>query len=524
MLACAAGMAAARTPPPRSPVPTSPLDGLPIVSIRFVRQNVFDTSNPKTSSWLYRAADAIHIVTKESYLRARLLFKVGDRYSEDKAEESARILRELGWLNPVSITAHRKGKGVEVIVRTHDLWTLQAGVQFSMFGSKTRTGATIWEENLLGYGKQVNVSYKTTFTRHEWNFFYLDPDLLATRKQLWLEHLDTTDGIHDEGWLKLPFYSLDSTRSWGVSFVRQQMDEYLWSRASKAVIGLHAINWIRVWGGWRLGSRTNAANRIIVGWDHQIDDFDRWHWIHQPYAYPNPANRHIEGPRFGFEHVADNYEVVHGFRAWTSQEDVALGPNYSVHTTYSIPGLGDGHWRQPFDASFHRGWRRGRWLFINDAWTSGRLEQGGAQNWRTGAQLIVARTGFEGWQGRLMVENVSNADGELQLPLGSFTGLRGWDPFAFDGTGRALLNVQWRKLVREDVLGLFSLGMETFIDAGNVWGGRVDRGTGGVRTDFGVGLLADLTHVGLAHLIRVELAFPDDGSGFVVTGTTHFLF
>ncbi len=510
--------------PHRSRVPASPLDGLPIVSIRFVRQNVFDTTNPKTSGWLYRAADDLHIVTRESYLKARLLFKVGDPYSEDLAEESARILRNLGWLNPVTITAHRQGNGVEVIVTTHDLWSLQAGVQFSMFGNKTRSGATVWEENFLGYGKQVNVSYKSTFERNEWTFFYLDPDLLGTRRQLWIEHQDTTDGTHDEGWLKLPFYSLDSTKSWGISFVRQHMDEYLWSRATEVVTGLHAINWIRVWGGLRLGSRTNAANRLIFGWDHQIDDFGNWHWIHGPGFFDTPLNRHIEGPRIGFEHVSDNYEVVQGFRAWTSQEDVALGPNYSFHTTYSFPGLADGHRRQPFDASFHRGWRHGRWLFINDLWTSGRLETGGAQNWRTGGQLIVARIGQEGWQGRLMIENLANADGEIQLPLGSFTGLRGWDPFAFDGTGRALLNLQWRKLMREDVLGIFSLGMETFVDAGNVWGGRVDRGTGGVRTDVGIGLLADLTHVGLAHLIRIELAFPDDGSGFVVTGTTHFLF
>jgi len=524
VLVLSANVAIATNSPHSSAVPASPLDGLPVISIRFVRRNVFDTSNPKTSAWLYRAANRIHIVTRESYLRARLLFKVGDPYSQDKVEESARILRNLGWLNPVNITAHRKGNGVEVIVETHDLWSLQAGVEFGMFGNRTRSGVTVWDENFLGLGKQISVGHTSTFERNEWTFFYLDPDLLGTRKQLWLEHQDTTEGLHDEGWLKLPFYSLDSSRAWGVSFVRQHMDEYLWSSASKVVRGLHAINWIRVWGGVRLGSRTNGANRIIFGWDHQIDDFDNWRWIHRPGQFTDPANRHIEGPRIGFEHLADNYEVVYGFRAWTSQEDIALGPNYSIHTTCSLPGLGDGRRREPFDARFHRGWRRGRWLFINDLWTSGRWESPGAENWRTGGQIIVAEIGTQGWQGRLMIENVANADGELQLPLGSFTGLRGWDPFAFNGTGRALFNLQWRKLMREDVLGLFSLGMETFVDVGDAWGGRVDRGTGGVRADFGVGLLADLTHVGLAHLIRLELAFPDDGSGFVITGTTHFLF
>jgi len=517
-----AALAAAGTTP--ATVPTSPLDGLPIVSIRFVRKNVFDTSNPATSGWLYRAANAVHIVTRESYIRARILLKVGDPYSEDLAQESARILRELGWLNPVTITAHRKGRGVEVVVTTRDLWTLQAGVQLGMFGNRTRTGVTFWEQNFLGFGKQVNVGSRSTFERNEWTYFYLDPDVLGTRKQLWVEHQDTTDGTHDEGWLKLPFYSLDSSRAWGVSFIRQHLDEYLWSDAAEVVKGRHDINALSAWAGIRLGSRGTAANRLILGWDHRIDGFVDWRWIHGGPVFPDPEDRHIEGPRIGFEHLADNFEVVHGFRAWTSQEDVALGPNFTVHTTYSLPGLADGRRRQPFDATFHRGWRLGRWLFLGDLWTSGRLESTGARNWRTGGQIIVARIGEEGWQGRLMIENVNNADRELQLPLGTFTGLRGWDPFAFDGTGRALLNLQWRKLMAREVLGLFSLGMEAFVDAGETWGGRVDPGSRCVRTDIGVGLVGDLTHVGLAHLLRVDLAFPDDGSGFVVTATTHFLF
>ncbi len=522
ILLLGAAVAAAGTG--RGAVPTSPLDGLPIVSIRFVRKDVFDTSDPATSGWFYRTANALHIVTRESYLRARLLFKVGDPYSEDRAQESARILRELGWLNPVTITARRKGRGVEVVVTTRDLWTLQAGIQLGVFGNSSRTGVTFWEQNFLGLGKQVNVSYQSTFERRQWTYSYLDPDLLGSRKRLWLEHQDTSDGVHDEGSLTLPFYSLDSRRAWGISFVRQHLDEYLWEDAEKAVSGRHDITSLSAWGGFRVGSRAAAANRLTVGWDHRIDGFVDWAWIGGGPAFPDPEDRHIEGPRIGFEHLADNYQVVHGFRAWSSQEDVALGPNVTAHTTCSVPALGDGRWREPFDASYHRGWRRGRWIVLADLWTSGRLEAAGARNWLTGGQLVAARIGDEGWQGRLVIENVGNADREVQLHLGTFTGLRGWDPFTFNGTGRALLNLQWRRLMARDVLGLFSLGMESFVDTGETWGGHVGRGTQGMRTDIGVGLVGDLTHIGLAHLLRVDLAVPDDGSGLLITATTHFLF
>ena len=42
--------------------------------------------------------------------------------------------------------------------------------------------------------------------------------------------------------------------------------------------------------------------------------------------------------------------------------------------------------------------------------------------------------------------------------------------------------------------------------------------------DAGIGLLADLTRVGLANLLRLEVAFPDDGSGTTVIVTSTALF
>ncbi len=71
------------------------LEGLPIISIRVNRQDIFDISNPKTKAWPYRWANALHIISKEDFIRSMLLFKEGDPYSESTAAESARILRAL---------------------------------------------------------------------------------------------------------------------------------------------------------------------------------------------------------------------------------------------------------------------------------------------------------------------------------------------------------------------------------------------------------------------------------------------
>ncbi len=113
------------------------VEGWPIVTITFNRFDIFDTKDPKTRAWFYRWANALHIISKEDFLRSMLLFEEGDPYSESQAAESARILRSLGIMNPVTITAHRVEGGVEVVVETHDRWSLQLGGQAGLFGSRT---------------------------------------------------------------------------------------------------------------------------------------------------------------------------------------------------------------------------------------------------------------------------------------------------------------------------------------------------------------------------------------------------
>jgi hypothetical protein len=122
------------------------------------------------------------------------------------------------------------------------------------------------------------------------------------------------------------------------------------------------------------------------------------------------------------------------------------------------------------------------------------------------------------------VEGSHELDLDQQLTLGADVGLRGWDPDYFDGTGRALVNLQWRTLVKRDLFQLFSLGVVVFGDAGMTWDARVGPGTDGVRADIGAGLLFDLTTFGRADVLRVEVGWPDDNTGSTLLVTFSSLF
>ena len=502
----------------------SELDGMPIVRIVCDRYNIFDTSDPKTSKWPYRAANAVHLRSREQFIRSMLLFDEGDPFSSADAAESARLLRALGIMNPVEISARRVEGGVEVTVETHDQWSLQVGADAGLSGNRGSFGVQIQEENLLGWGKELSLGYDSDVERDSWIYGYIDPNIFGTRWTTELVYQNRTDGSLKRIRVGRPFFSLETPRGWGGWWEAEELTEHLYSANESVVQGRRSSEILRAWYGIRLGKSGPVARRLTVGWDVQQTNYEDWRWIETGDAYPSPLPLDVSGIRIGYEQITNNYEVLHGFRAWFSQEDVGLGPKFGIGATFSGPALGGDISRVLFDGLFSIARHQGSWLLMGDAWLSGRFDRGTPQDVLFGVQLAAAQVGRRGFQFRLLVDASHELQLDRQLTLGADVGLRGWDPDYFDGTGRALLNAQWRTIVFRDVLRLFSVGVVVFADAGKTWAPRIGADTNGVRADAGVGLLFDLSRLSTSNVLRVEVAWPDDRSGPVVTLTGSALF
>ncbi len=500
------------------------VDGLTIVSIVFDRYNMFDTTQPETSKWFYRAANSLHIVSKEPFIRSMLLFKQGDSYSQALADESARILRSLGFINPVTITAVPVEGGVEVTVETHDQWTLEVGASAGIFGNQTGWGIEFQETNFLGRGKKFDVEYGSDVERDTLSFGYFDPNIRGTWWRADLRYSDLSDGFLERVKVDRPFYALGVRRAWGGLWERGELTEHLYSMAESVVEGPTRNTTAEAWYGMRFPGSGTTTRRFTVGFTHDHSTFGQWIWEDTSQPYPTPEDVLIDGPRIGFEQVKDEFEVVHGFRAWSIQEDIALGPNFALSAVASLPAFGGDIDRYIFDGTFDVGLHRGRWLMLGDAWLSGRVDGGEGKNWTVGASVSISQLGRRGFQFRALYENSHRLDRNHQLTLGADVGLRGWSPFYFDGTGRAVANAQWRTLVVPDLFHVLTVGFVAFVDAGMTWDPRVGPDTDGVRADVGVGLMLDLTTIGLSNLARVEIGFPDDHSGATIIITTGALF
>lgn len=497
--------------------------GTPIVSIVIRTGNVFDLSDPATSSWPYRTANSLHITSKERFIRSLLLFHEGDPLDYSILAETERLLRATGFLNPVTIIARPGRDGAEVVVDTRDQWTTEVSFNYGKVGNQVKYGLLLSEQNFLGWGKEVAFDFTDDPERTSYTLKYADPVFLGTRWRLRASLKDASDGTGSRFSLTYPFFSYDTDRAGGVDWEHDTLTEYLYVDGKRAVSGDASHRRARIWGGLRVVTTDITTDRLSIGLFAEEHSFAGWE-RRDGSDYGDPEDRDMVGFDIGWQRENDNWAVVSGFRGWTNQEDVAIGPNWEGTVGFSLAALGGDENRFPFRGRYYQGWLDGsRYQWVH-AHLRGRVDESQVNSVVTHLEAGIARIGEVGWRARLALDLGYHLGRDEQLTLGANTGLRGWNPDTFDGDSRAVANLEWRHRLTGEVLHLAVFGFTGFVDVGGSWGGRVGRDSDGVRADIGVGLLAEITRASILRVIRFEVAFPDDGSGPVWLATSGSIF
>src|SRR5580698_6148951 len=156
-LLCGAGQTLAATDPATEPLPPDAeleAAGARIGDIEIEREPIFDLNDPNENNWLFRLADRLHVNTHESAIRAQLLFRSGDRYSRRLLDETARNLRQNSpFMREPEIFPVRYHDGrVDIVVLTHDVWTLDPQLDFGRSGGTNTITVDFTDDNFLGTG------------------------------------------------------------------------------------------------------------------------------------------------------------------------------------------------------------------------------------------------------------------------------------------------------------------------------------------------------------------------------------
>jgi outer membrane protein assembly factor BamA len=494
------------------------LDGNALEAGRYVvgeialhKADVFDLNNPDENNWLYRAANRYHIVTRDKVIRKQLLISPGDLYNQRLVEESARILRQNGYLYEAQIEATRAADGtVDLAVHTRDVWSLAPELSISRSGGETRSRIGLEETNLLGRGQMLRVLHDKDIDRDENIIEFADRRVGTNWWSIFARYSDNSDGDTRLLTMTRPFYALDARWAAGGSFYSNERRTSLYQFGEQAAVYRHQRDYAYLFGGWSKGLVKSRARRWTAG---VVYDDNRYSDVPTS-SLPSlvPADRRLVYPFLALELIEDGYVTTRNRDQIDRTEDFQMGLSARASLGWAAESFGSDRDAAIFSASASHGFGSldKNALFLS-AWTSGRVESGDLAN----ASLSVsARYYRRQSKKRTFYAAISGTAGEsldLDNPveLGGNTGMRGY-PLRYQvGESKVLATIEQRYYTDWYPFRLARVGGAIFADVGRVYGpnplGPDNRDW---LVDVGFGLRLAMTRFASGRVAHIDLAFP----------------
>ncbi len=500
--------------PPGLPTPAQlESTGARIGSVDIEVEDIFDPGNPGESALPYRLANDLHMRTRVDAIRSQLLFAEAQPYTHQKVAETERLLRGRrylydAWIEPTCY--HPVDHTVDLHVRVRDVWSLNPGFTFNRKGGTNRTGFEIEDQDFLGRGELVSVSWGKNVDRSSMTLVYEDPQLLGSWWQGRVAYSDNSDGSYSNLQVGRPFYSLDTRWSAGTGILAGERIDSRYQRGEVLDKFVERTDRFDLYGGRSDGLRDGWARRWLTGVRYDRSEFE---------AAPDeelvaalPADRELVYPWVGLEWVEDDFTTAHNQDQLARTEDLQFGTALRAELGLAAPAWGADRTAGMLALHGKTGQRFGepQSLFLQGDFT-GRLESDGL---RDAMLQSEARYYHRQSPHALLFASVRGAaavspDLDHQLLLGGDNGLRGYPLKYQSGTGSLLFTAEERFYTGWYPLRLFHIGAAVFADAGRTWGRDVEgEAPLGWLSDVGVGLRIGNARSGLGNVLHIDLAVP----------------
>jgi outer membrane protein assembly factor BamA len=489
--------------------------GAVIGSVTIHAASIFDTEDPKENKKILRAANKLHVTTRERVIRQQLTFKPGDRYSRAALDESERHLRHNGYLYDATIKpVYYDGEHVDVVVRTRDVWTLRPAIGFHRSGGTNAIHFGIHDANFLGFGKSVQVERTNNIDRVSTGIEYGDPSFARTHARLDLGYSNNSDGQSAELGFERPFWKSDEGWEAGVHAKTFLQTDSLWALGEITDQFQEQHLAVTASYGKRLPLPSPMTFRLIAGYT-----YDRSYFLPLPevgYTTSLPPNLTLSYPWIGISLFREAYVSAHDMDKLGRTEDFNLGREFTARIGFSTPALGGDENAEIVELAWQAGFNPGAGQILTlDTSASGRITSAGLQNGiLSGAVHYYHRDNdhcllFIGLRGTA----VDKLDGNHQLLLGGDNGLRGYPLRYATGDKSVLFTIEERFYFDREFFHVLRIGAAVFADVGRAWGEMPTPAAHlGELKDIGVGLRFGQTRSAHAGMIRVDVAVPFDRS------------
>ncbi len=477
---------------------------------------IFDLSNPQENNWLFRTADHLHKGTRISAIAAQLLFRRGDLYSRRLLDETARNIRlNSSFLRePVILPIRYHDNVVDILVITHDVWTLQPAINFSRSGGTNTASIDISDANIFGYGKYIEVGHGENVDRRSTYLNWNDPNVWGSHWTDGLMYSRNSDGTVWGVGGALPFYSLEARSDAGVDagdnhgvFKRYRLGQTYDAYDDDSRTGdLYIGNALRVTDLW--------TERLLLGWRVDRSRFGVSPYQPIPLVAPLPQDRDLSYPFARMQWIENTYATIRDLDLIARTEDVHFGLDASVGLGLATPAFGSDRNSLLADTEINYGWQFGdtQLLFLSSRLAS-RFEDGALHDtiitWTS--SYYLATSDYTRMLVRFSGDAGHDLDGDHTLQLGGDTGLRGYPLRYQNGNQRALFTLEERLYTNYFLFRLVNLGAAAFYDMGRTWGTTlVPTPQLGLLKDVGLGLRLGNQRSSFGSVIHIDLAVPLD--------------
>lgn len=510
------------------------LNGKTISSIAINILPIFEGSDLRAP---YSTINNLKVSTRTKTVRQEITFKEGDKFDAFSMSESLRRLRAIRYLSNVNIIPIENPTGaVDIIINVQDTWTLIPQLNISTGSGKNSQSAGFSESNFFGLGKRAEVAYSKDEARKTIETVYEDNRFLGGDTRLLAGFFNFTDGHEEVFYYGLPFRTLLDPVSWYGTVNNNDSVGRLFKDGTEDYIFRQKLNnYLMRYRIARIDTESDVR-RYTLGYDYQKAEFstataqDYQDLDLDPATVSNnparlPENRLFSGPNFSYQYIEPKFISMNYIDRFERVEDYNLGVVQDIGFTIAPKIFASDENALLFSLNHGQGYAFSPSSFIRgEMGISGRIEPGGVANDLSRAEIKfynVLGDAYWGdlWLGRhtlafnFNTEYGDDLDGDRQLSAGADNGLRGFAARSFNGDKRALLNIEERVHIAENVFDLLSFGTAAFIDVGGAtyesYGTLL---TDNLNADVGVGLRFAFPRSSGGRVLRFDVAAPvNDG-------------
>lgn len=505
--------------------------------------DVEDLEEGGSMRWAYELANALHVRTRDGFIRDELLFEAGDCFDPILLEESGRILRSYPFLARADVYAVDQLDGTRhVVVDTQDEWTTQVDLGVSFDGGVRLETLEVTEQNFLGRGILLEGFLRQRKERQDLGATLELPRLFGTRFDAALSGGQTRAGSFFSQSLRYPF--VGEVGRVAMRQLYQRRDEIFPYAAGAGEEASHLAlplvdERFELAMAARLGEPGNltvfglGVTRALMDYPGFPGDVEliRDGDFGEGEPAPPELQALLERQAHPFSTTRLNFMVgqrnlrflrIRGLDPLAGEQDVELGTDVGLTVGRSVDAFATSGVPAADDL-----FARARIFAGADPGTSYVFLNAGAQ----ARQIFAGESGRDGWRDILaeadlygyirsrrfprqtFFARISASGGwrmsvPFQLTLGGRSAVRGWHEDDLPGGRRILATLEDRVFLDWPAPDFMDFGLTAFVDVGRVWPGDVPFGTdSGWRTAVGGGLRLGFPP-GSRGVARVDVAFP----------------